>query len=255
MGRPIPFSDADFSVSAVAPYRRACLVDTNFLIALAYEPHKFHEEAQGFFEILGREKVAVYISLSTRSEFLDFERRVIVTEQMLGMLADNSTWKITRETRQKLHAQKTWVDQQAGRSDLPVLTDGRIKEVKKLFSPMKASGHDGWLDFCNYYLTGLLDRWEKAADAWGLNYVGTRETENSDLFQKKVRWENLYTLSAKTCLGSFDAMLLNMFLSSNFRWMVSLDYDLAYGMMAESDSRSVLIPDSLYRNQFKKMRF
>ncbi len=65
----------------------------------------------------------------------------------------------------------------------------------------------------------------------------------------------MYALSAKTCLGSFDTMILNAFLSSKIEWLVSLDYDLAYGMSAESDPRTVLIPDALYRNQFKTLKF
>ncbi len=183
MGKVTSFSAADFSKTSSPSFHRACLVDTNFLIALAYEPHKFHEDVQDFYEILAREKIPIYVTLSTRSEFLDFERRIITTEQMLGMLAKDSQWRITQATRQKLVSQKLWVDQQSARDDLPVLTDGRIKDCKKLFTPLRSSGHDGWLDFCDFYLKGLLERWEKAAEIWGLNYVGTRETENSDLFQ------------------------------------------------------------------------
>lgn len=203
MGSVIDFSSAKFLDSASSIYCRACLVDTNFLIALAYEPHKFHEDAQAFYEKLVQGKVPIYISLSVRSEFLDFERRIIATEQLLGMLAKDFPWKITQTTRQKLTAQKFWADQQSAKEELPILPDSRIKDCKKLFTPLRASGHHGWLDFCDYYFKNLIERWEKSSEAWGLNYLRTRETENSDLFQRKIQWKSLYELSAKTCLGSF----------------------------------------------------
>jgi len=65
----------------------------------------------------------------------------------------------------------------------------------------------------------------------------------------------MYRLSEESALGSNDAMILNILDSSIFHFAISLDYDLAYGVLLSTKDKAILIPDGLYRNHIKKLRF
>jgi hypothetical protein len=65
----------------------------------------------------------------------------------------------------------------------------------------------------------------------------------------------MYRLAEESALGSQDAMILNMFDSSIFPIIVTSDFDLAYGVVASTDDKIALVPDNLYRNRLKKLKF
>ncbi len=56
-------------------------------------------------------------------------------------------------------------------------------------------------------------------------------------------------------MGSQDAMLVNLLDASLLRFIVTTDFDLAYGVLLSAPGKTALVPDSLYRNRLKKLRF
>jgi predicted nucleic acid-binding protein len=255
MGFAAPFSSIREVIERTNAAETGCLVDTNFLVALTYEPHVFNEHTVAAYDTLADCKVPIYVGLPSRSELLDVQRRIIITEALMDMIAPGSKWKISKETTKTIRAQKTWVDTQATGDKLPILPDSRIKSCKEIFLPKNHSGQSGWLEICKHFLSDLRSTWAEAEKKLGLRYIGVREAEESKLFKKKLEWENLYRLSAKTCMASQDAMLLNLFDCSIFQILISTDYDLAYGNLAETNDKVVLVPDSLYEKKIKSLRF
>lgn len=255
MGFAEPFSSVGKILVASNIKKTGCLLDTNFLIALTYEVHAFHEEARALFNQLFKSKVPLYVGLPARSEFLDFQRRLAITEAVMDMLAFGSRWRISKEATKLLRAHKLWIDGEAKINRLPVLTDARIKQCKELFLPRSQSGKIGWLEICASFLRNIQTTWQKTEETLGIQYVGVREAEDGALFSKKLKWENLYVISAKTCMSSQDAMLLNLFDSSVFDILITTDFDLAYGNLAEANSKCVLVPDGLYLRKIKALRF
>jgi hypothetical protein len=205
---------------------------------------------------LAEYKIPVYTTVTTRSEFVDVRRRIIITEALMGLLAPNSKWKISAQMQRALRAQKTWIDTQASKDSLPLLTDSRIKDCKGCFMPRRQSGHIGWVQLCHEYLDGqLLDAWNILVDKLRLNYPDMRSDDISELIPDKLTWEKMYTISEKTCLSSSDSMLVNVLHSSNFPFIVSADFDIAYSALADSGNKTTLIPDNLHYKKIKGLRF
>lgn len=73
-------------------------------------------------------------------------------------------------------------------------------------------------------------------------------------FRKELRWENMYRLSEASALGSSDAMILNLLDSSIFSFVVTSDFDLAYGAALNTEDRVALVPDGLYRRNLRLLR-
>lgn len=255
MGVCRPFSEIDLYLQSTLE-SQACIVDTNFLIAVSDKEHSFHEDAQFVYEKLAEYSIAPMVSVSARAEFIDYKRRVIATENLMGMLAPSSKWRISSAIRELLQNQKSWIDGQAKNENDPYLTDARLKVCKQAFLPRNHSGQIGWIEFCKEYLEGRLsESWDRLVERLGLNYIDMRAGGSKDFLRKDLRWEEMYRLSEQTALGSQDAMILNLLDASVFPFVVTMDFDLAYGVMASTTDRTVLVPDNLYRNRLKKLKF
>ncbi len=196
MGYAAPFTSAREVIDRTNAVETGCLVDTNFLVALTYEPHVFHEHAISIYDVLAERKVPIYVGLASRSELLDVQRRIIITEALMDMIAPNSDWRISKSAVQEIRKHKIWIDTQATGDKLPILPDARIKDCKEVFLPKTQSGQSGWIEICNHFLADLKSTWEVAESELGLRYLGVREAEDTQLLEKKLEWENLYKLSA-----------------------------------------------------------
>lgn len=255
MGKAIPFSDVDLFLNNLAG-AKGCIVDSNFLIALSEENHPFNDDAKFLYEKLVDHEIRIYCTVTNRTEFIDFHRKMIMTETLMSMLSPTSKWKISATTKKDLLSHKGWIDNQAKDDQLPLLTDHRLKECKKSFLPKTQSGQVGWVALCQEYLSGnLLNAWEVLAESLQLNYIDMRSGESQKYFEKELLWEKMYAISEDTCLGSSDSMLMNVLNSSIFPFIVSADYDLAYGVLQNSTNKSILVPDNLYRRYLKGLRF
>lgn len=82
-----------------------------------------------------------------------------------------------------------------------------------------------------------------------------RADSSRDLFRKELRWESMYRIAEESAMGSQDAMLVNLLDASLLRFIVTTDFDLAYGVLLSAPGKTALVPDSLYRNRLKKLRF
>ncbi len=253
MGRAIPFSKIGEEI--FNDEVKGIIADTNFLIAIMYEPHHYHEVSVKLFDCLVDLAVPIYVNLAARSEYLDFQRRMLMTEALMDMLGVSTRWKITNAAKIELRRHRLWIDTQASKEDIPILTDHRLKECKKIFIPRTESGKNGWQEICASYLDSLKEEWEKLVDLLGLRYIGVRETDDQALFSTPIRWERFYEISGKTCLSSSDSLITNVLTSSNIPVLASTDYDLAYAILAEQSNKTVLIPDSLYERHIKGLRF
>lgn len=231
-------------------------MDSSFLVAMSDEDHSQHDDAQFLFEKIVEYNIKIFVSVTARSEFIDYHRRVIITETLMDMLAPTSKWKISANVREVLRTQKGWIDNQARSSSEPYLSDSRIKICKQAFLPMNQSGHIGWTELCKEYLSGrLLSAWNSISEALDLNYIDIQVDDSKKLFRKELHWNSMYRLAEESALGSQDAMILNLFDCSIFPFVVTMDFDLAYGVMRSTDEKSAFIPDNLYRNRLKKLKF
>ena len=255
MGTALPFSDIDKFVAHQGEPISGCILDTNFLIAAIYDPHPFHEDAEFLFEKFEEHKIPVHATVTTRAEFIDIQRRIIITEVLMDMLSPDTAWRLTEAQKKELRKHRAWLDSQPNSSELPILPDKRIKECKEIFFLSTRSGKDGWIEICKHYLDEqLLKSWEEIVDLLGINYIELRESDTNELIKEKVSWKNMCKISERTCISSSDAMILNMLNCSTLPFLVSADYDMAYAMLAEPNEKTILVPNALYREKIRKLK-
>jgi hypothetical protein len=254
MGKVLPFSDLEQYLQSFKSKVDGCIVDSQFLIAILYELHTFHEDATILFNTLAKYEVPIFATVTTRSEFLDIQRKIIITEALMGMLGSASPWKLTKNVEKMLRKHKFWIDQQAAKDEMPILTDIRIKECKETFFPKNQSGKSGWLEICNYYLKDkLLNSWSLLETKAGINYLDMKDPNIEKYFPEGVNWSEMYKISERTCLGTSDAMIINMLNSSILPFAVSADYDMAFSIITQEKSKTLFTPDILFKNKIKKL--
>lgn len=255
MGTCIPFSEIDLLLKN-SPEQPLCLADTSFLISMSDKEHKFHADSQFLVEKFAEYGIKIFVSVTARTEFIDFHRRVTITEALMDMLPPSSKWKISAAVREVLASQRGWLNNQEKNGYDPYLPDARIKDCKQAFLPRTQSGNIGWIALCKEYLKGYLKNdWNEISAELDLSYVDMRASDAKELFRKDLHWDNMIDISEATALGGHDAMILNLFDCSIFPYLVTSDFDLAYGVMHGAEGKTVITPDNLYQNRLKKLKF
>ena len=164
-----------------------CIIDSNILIAATYDLHPFNEECLGLFEELAKYRVPVFTTVTVRTEYLDFVRRLTITEKLMDILSESQRYNLSERVRVELRRHKTWIDIEASKGNVPVLPDNRIKDCKQVFDPKIHSGKLGWLSFCDSFLNGVLLRhWTKIEDELGINYLKLRGSDSYQFLQKVI---------------------------------------------------------------------
>lgn len=248
MGRVVAFSEFDSYLKTIqwGPSVQGTILDTNILISSSYEVKSDHEEVIDFLEKLTEAEFRIFTTVNTKSEYLDFHRRLIMTENLRDMLDPSSGWRISAAGRAQIQVQsgqlKRQEDQQG--SD-PVFSDRQLKKIKSAFSAGMHSGQTGWLSLCHSLLHGRLDVAENILTARGVQYISQHVEEQKGFFDRKIDWPDAKRIAEQTCLGLADAMIINAFQCSRFPFMVSADFDIGYVALASKEIRDVVMPDSV----------
>jgi hypothetical protein len=252
MGQVVSFSEFRKYYASIQGHRDFSLgtiLDTNILIALSYESKSSHEETFDFFarELFPKQELGFrfFTTANTRSEFLDFNRRMIMTEHLRDMIDEHSQWKITTKAKAQIQYQSGQLKRREQQGGDPVFNDTQIKMIKAAFSAGRFSGKSGWLGLCEKLLSGQLDAVESSLEDLGIKYISQHESEQRDLFSKKIDWPDAKRIAEETCLGLADAMILNAFQCSRFPFVISADFDIGYAVLASSELKDVVMPDSV----------
>ncbi len=251
MGQVVSFSEfkSYFDTICFDATSRGAILDTNILISLTYELKPNHEEVMGFFrKYLAPEQDSdfrLFTTVNTRSEFLDFNRRLLMTENLRDVIEDKSPLKIPAKAKAQIQYQSGQLKRREQQGGDPVFNDTQIKMIKSIFSAGKFSGNASWLTLCDDFLEHQLDTAEKNLIDLGIEYISQHETTQQDLFQKRIDWPDAKRIAEATCLGLFDAMIINAFQCSRFPFIVSTDFDIGYAVLASKEIKDVVMPDSI----------
>lgn len=252
MGRVVSFSEFERYFAAIRckpDFVAGAILDTNILISLTYEVKLNHEEVVGFFDdhlIPERDRGFRFFStVNTRSEFLDFNRRLIMTERLRDAADENSKLKIPSRAKAQIQYQSGQLKRREQQGGDPVFNDTQVKSIKSAFSAGRFSGQAGWLVLCEEFLSGQLEIAEQNLIDYGVEYISQHEPEQLDLFSRRIEWADARKFAEQTCLGLSDAMILNALQCSRLPFVVSTDFDLGYAAMASSELKDVVMPDSV----------
>ncbi len=85
MGKVVPFSKVESYLQSISKVDRlkGTILDTNILISATYEDRDFHAQVVDVLDILQRDQYCLFATVNTRSEYLEFQRRMVLTESLL----------------------------------------------------------------------------------------------------------------------------------------------------------------------------
>ena len=123
----------------------------------------------------------------------------------------------------------------------------QIKEWRHVLHSRQFKGKNGWLQFCADFLQNRIEAiWDKTCDELGVNFFSLRNTDQSDWLTGELKWEDMASIVGRFGVGSFDAMIINLFINSKFSMMVTADRDLVSVIEAlKPEGKFVCIPDRL----------
>ncbi|MBI4925608.1 MAG: hypothetical protein HY843_06755 [Bdellovibrio sp.] len=247
MGRVIAFSEFDSYIKTIqiSDYVLGTILDTNILVSLTYEIKTDYEEVTDFVDKLIDHGICLYTTVNTKAEFLDFHRRLMMTEHLRDLLDSTTHCKISSSAKAQIQVQSGQLKRQEQQGGDPVFSDRQIKKIKSAFSAGMHSGHRGWLEICRGILAGRLDEFETRLIDNGIQYISQHEPKQKELFHKKIDWPDAKRISEMTCLSLADAMIINACQCSKFKFIVSADFDIGYSALSAKEIKDVLMPDSV----------
>ena len=247
MGRVIPFSKL-----ASEAEKTGCFLDTNFLISLLHPDHGFNQDAKNLFEVMVEYEIELFITHTIRAEFLDFQRRYLLTKKLEDVSNSIGIWSTKTSSFFKNLAETEIKNIKSG--DIKILTDAQVKNLRRKVYPNSSRALVGWVSFCKFFLNKEMSKAWNEIEEIGINYLNLREAEvagDKEYLHKKIEWEDLVDVIGASGIGAHDGMILNAFNCSNFDFIVSTDLDIAYSIKHSSHNKTAVIPDSLFKNHSK----
>jgi hypothetical protein len=240
------FSELSQYFTAHPDAKRGALVDTTVLFSVGYPLDLFNEEAEAAFSVLIDQQVPIFSNLNVRLEYLELHRRVLIPECLIDFLKDRED-VLDSVVSQRLKSLRTRYRTAHDNGSSFKLSDKEIKELRTLLSGYRSGDKDAWELFCRDYLQGKIEVvWGQIVEQLGLNFIGLRTHEESSALVEPFSWSAATRLMGQFGIGSVDAMILELFLSSQFQILLTSDRDMAYCVerLARSE-RVVFVPDQL----------
>jgi hypothetical protein len=258
LGKVISFSDLKKYLTGLkkADAPKGTILDTNVLISSGYEPSLDSEEVSKILDILGDEGYRLFATVNTRAEYLEFQRRLILTEALFDSIDEYSELRIASRVRAKIQtlkgSLKTSVSSDPDK--LEVFNEVQLKKIKREFSAGPHSGQKGWLEICDTYLRNQITLADQDLFDRGVEYISPNDPAQTKLFDKNICWPEAINLCEKTGTAFSDSMILIALKSSKLLFVVTLDFDIGYAALSDPNMKDVVVPDRLFK-EFKNYHF
>jgi len=258
LGQVIPFSELDKYLQSLEEEGavKGTILDTNVLISATYDVRDSYSDVLSVWETLQEYGYELFATVSTRSEYLEFYRRLTLTEALFDIIDDFSTYKISSRARAKIQtlrgSLKTSVLADSEKDE--VFNDIQLKKIKKEFSAGNHSGQKGWLEICDVFLRTQVARADQGLIDSGIKYISPNDPAQAGLFNSALNWSAAVDICEKSGTAFSDSMILNALKSSKLFFVVTLDFDIAYAALSDPNMKDVVVPDRLYK-EFKKYHF
>jgi hypothetical protein len=240
----IKIFDLEESVEKYPELKRGCIVDSNVLFAGSYPSDTYNDWADDVFKTLNCIGISAYTNLNVRSEFLDLHRRVLIPEGLVDFYDDLSE-TLEGKIYEKLKYLKRRAKDARDKGRPLKFNDSEVKEYMDILGhEPRSNGVSGWTVFCqSYFAPYVTDVWEDAVNDLKINFLGSREIESKEFFDKHPSWSNMIKILGDSGIGSADAMILNLFKESKLPLLITADKAVRNAMLNNSfDGKFVLCP-------------
>lgn len=227
--------------------RSGIMIDSSVLISATDEADTGNKAASEFLEYIAYEKVPIFCNVIVRSEFLQKHRRLIFSEVLFEFATKANRSKLSTEVGKTFDK---WL-KLAPNNQSPIpklrLNETQFKDIKRLLiDEIADDGSEVWIAICNDLVgTKLGSAWKTADDEFGLNFLSTRDQQHSAILPFDPLWEETVRIIEKVGIGSSDAMILNMFFSSELRAVATSDFEFAHAVQFLRSDRICFVPDRI----------
>ncbi len=242
----IKFSDILKTASENNQIRNGCLVDTSILFAGSYDLDEFNTEAAGLFDYLAELKIPLYTNVNIRAEFIDLHRRAQIPEGLASLYSYEGK-SLDPFLYSKLQVIATKFNEAKNNGNAYKFNEENIKEWRRRLKSFQVNNSDGWLKFCEDYLQGKIENiWDDTCSELNINFLSVRGSDKSDWLENELTWEAMASIVGRFGIGSFDAMIINLFLNSHFSAIITADKEIAYVIESlKPDGKFVIVPSRL----------
>lgn len=250
MGRVVRFSEIDkylAELNSKGLKVEGTILDANVIITLNYEPKRFHTRTFEFIKNkIQKNGIALYTTVNTTQEYLEFYRRLLLTEGLRTSIHPSSGFDLPNKKKQAIRAQSSILqNRETSQGAEPVFNDREIKKVREVFFQSGNAGIKLWKDICELYLKKSLEMEFKALDCLNVTYLSMYKDDQKEIFKKKITWEDAISICSDIGAGFSDSMILNALQATNLPFAISLDSDLAHAVMANPALKDIVMPDEM----------
>jgi hypothetical protein len=251
LGKVIPFSEIESYLASIekSDTHKGAILDTNVLISANYDIRDAHSEVVDVWDWLLKKDYRLFATVNTRSEYLEFQRRLILTERLLDMVDEFSKVRLHKNAKAKIQtlkgSLKTGVAADPEKDE--VFNESQLKKIKKEFSAGPHSGQQCWLEICSSVLGSKIELEDQALMDRGVEYISPNDDSQKHLFTASMGWPEAIRICEKTGTAFSDSMILNALKASTLFFIVTLDFDIGYAALSDPNMKDVVVPDRLFK--------
>ncbi|OFZ20361.1 MAG: hypothetical protein A2Z20_12635 [Bdellovibrionales bacterium RBG_16_40_8] len=138
MARVVPFSEFQkfiIDLKGRPNYFAGAFLDTNILVSMSYEIKKEHDSVFEILDLASEVDIKFFVTVTTKSEFIEFQRRLLMTEGLIDLVDAHSEVKITRAAKAAIDSATGSMRAKVARGSDPVFTDTQLKTLSAHFQP------------------------------------------------------------------------------------------------------------------------
>ena len=250
MGQVIRFSEFDryFENLENNGIVDGAILDANVIITLSCIGKKFHDSVSNFItNKITKRGISLYSTLNTRQEYLEFHRRLLMTEGLKAAVGPQSKINIPKEKKKLIEKQLDSLKKSEKR-DIVFLYDREIKNLRTEFCSMGKIGWKSWKSLCKIYLREQLKSELQAFKKLNVNYISQHREDGKEFFHQNPTWENAVNICSDMGVGFADSMILNALQATTFPFVITLDADMAFAVLENDELKDIVIPDGIVEN-------
>jgi predicted nucleic acid-binding protein len=206
---------------------KGCLVDTSILFAVSYPNDAHNTAASEVFDYLAELKIPAFTNVNIRAEFIQNQFQVMVPEGLADLYAAHGK-SLNPIVYKKLQSNYTFVNEAKNSGNSYKFSVSKVNEWRDFLRMHSTTQSDAWFDFCRSYISHRVEAvWEHTCAEVNVNFLTLRGTDSKEWMTGPIEWKDASFLVGDYGIGSFDAMIINLFLNSHFQSLITADKELA----------------------------
>lgn len=225
---------------------KGCIVDTSILFAVSFPNDAHNTVASELFEYMRELKIPAYTNVNIRAEFIQNQFLVMVPEGLADFYLDYGK-ELKEVVYKKLQSNYTTVTEAKNKGISYKFSNAKVSEWRDFLRANSSSEKDAWFTFCHDYINHRIATiWEDTCHEVGINELTLRGSDAKVWMTGPIDWGDVYTIIGNYGIGSFDAMIINLFLNSHFPALITADKEIARTIQdKKSAGKFVFVPDRM----------